>query len=108
MSEYGFQSFPEWRTVASYTIPEDWDITSEVMAAHQRSGIGNMRIKKYMEDHYQIPENFAHFLYVGQLLQAEGIRTAIEAHRQAMPYNMGSLYWQLNDNVQDYYCNKPY
>jgi beta-mannosidase len=97
MSEYGFQSFPEWRTVASYTIPEDWDITSEVMAAHQRSGIGNMRIKKYMEDHYQIPENFAHFLYVGQLLQAEGIRTAIEAHRQAMPYNMGSLYWQLND-----------
>jgi beta-mannosidase len=97
MSEYGFQSFPEWRTVASYTIPEDWDIASEVMAAHQRSGIGNMRIKKYMEDHYQIPENFAHFLYVGQLLQAEGIRTAIEAHRQAMPYNMGSLYWQLND-----------
>ena len=97
MSEYGFQSFPEWRTVASYTIPEDLDITSEVMAAHQRSGIGNMRIKKYMEDHYQIPENFAHFLYVGQLLQAEGIRTAIEAHRQAMPYNMGSLYWQLND-----------
>jgi len=97
MSEYGFQSFPEMRTVASYTIPSDWDITSEVMAAHQRSGIGNMRIKKYMEDHYQIPEKFDHFLYIGQLLQAEGIRMAIEAHRQAMPYNMGSLYWQLND-----------
>jgi beta-mannosidase len=97
MSEYGFQSFPEMRTVSSYTLPEDWDITSEVMAAHQRSGIGNMRIKKYMEDHYEIPEKFEHFLYIGQLLQAEGIRIAIEAHRQAMPYNMGSLYWQLND-----------
>jgi beta-mannosidase len=56
-----------------------------------------MRIKKYMEDYYQVPEKFEHFLYIGQLLQAEGIRTAIEAHRQAMPYNMGSLYWQLND-----------
>jgi beta-mannosidase len=67
------------------------------MSAHQRSGIGNMRIKKYMEDHYEIPQKFDHFLYVGQLLQAEGIRIAIEAHRQAMPYNMGSLYWQLND-----------
>ena len=50
-----------------------------------------------MEDHYEIPEKFEHFLYIGQLLQAEGIRIAIEAHRQAMPYNMGSLYWQLND-----------
>lgn len=97
MSEYGFQSFPEMRTVSSYTLPEDWDITSEVMSAHQRSGIGNMRIKKYMEDHYVIPQNFNHFLYIGQLLQAEGIRVAIEAHRNAMPYNMGSLYWQLND-----------
>jgi beta-mannosidase len=31
------------------------------------------------------------------LLQAEGMKTAIEAHRRAMPYCMGSLYWQLND-----------
>lgn len=25
------------------------------------------------------------------------IKTAIEAHRFAKPYNMGTLYWQLND-----------
>jgi beta-mannosidase len=34
---------------------------------------------------------------VGQLLQAEAIKLAIEAHRSDMPYCMGSLYWQLND-----------
>jgi beta-mannosidase len=37
------------------------------------------------------------FLYMSQVLQAMGIRAAIEAHRRNMPYCMGSLYWQLND-----------
>lgn len=97
MSEYGFQSFPEFETVKSYTIESDWDIESEVMAAHQRSGIGNLRIRSYMGDHYVIPERFEDQLYVGQLLQAKGITAAIEAHRFARPYCMGTLYWQLND-----------
>ncbi|NLR90921.1 glycoside hydrolase family 2 protein [Flammeovirga sp. SR4] len=97
MSEYGFQSFPEFKSVKKYTKPQDYDIESEVMASHQRSGIGNLRIKKYMEDHYQVPTNFEDFLYVGQLLQAESIYSAIQAHREKMPYCMGSLYWQLND-----------
>ncbi len=97
MSEYGFQSFPEFASVKKYTLPQDWDIASEVMAAHQRSGIGNLRIRQYMETDYQIPDDFEQFLYVGQLLQAEGIKSAIEAHRSDMPYCMGSLYWQLND-----------
>lgn len=97
MSEYGFQSFPEFASVKKYTLPEDWDIESEVMASHQRSGIGNLRIRQYMEDHYIVPDDFEQLLYVGQLLQAKGIRTAIQAHRSDMPYCMGSLYWQLND-----------
>jgi beta-mannosidase len=97
MSEYGFQSFPEFNSVKKYTLPEDWDIESEVMASHQRSGIGNLRIRQYMEKHYQIPENFEQLLYVGQLLQADAIKMALKTHRGDMPYCMGSLYWQLND-----------
>ncbi|PWD99379.1 beta-mannosidase [Marinilabilia rubra] len=97
MSEYGFQSFPEFETVKKYTIPSDHDIESEVMAAHQRSGFGNLRIKEYMEREYNVPENFEQFLYLSQVLQAEGIRMAVEAHRRNMPRCMGSLYWQLND-----------
>ena len=112
MSEYGFQSFPELSTVKKYALPEDYDIESEVMAAHQRSGIGNLRIKEYMSWYYKEPKNFENFLYVGQLLQAEGIKYAIEAHRMDMPYNMGTLYWQMNDcwpvaswSGMDYYGN---
>ncbi len=97
MSEYGFQSFPEFNSVKKYTLPDDYSIDSEVMMSHQRSGIGNQRIRQYMEQDYKVPEDFEQFLYVGQLLQAEGIKLAIESHRSDMPYCMGSLYWQLND-----------
>lgn len=97
MSEYGFQSFPELESVRKYALPADYDIESEVMRSHQRSGIGNVTIRDYMNKYYRIPLDFAKFLYVGQVLQAYGIKFAIESHRRAMPLNMGSLVWQIND-----------
>jgi len=112
VSEYGFQSFPELKTVKKYTTPEDYDINSEVMKSHQRSFIGNGAIKRYMDNYYRNPKDFESFLYVGLVLQAEGIRTGIEGHRINMPTTMGSLYWQLNDvwpvaswSSIDYYGN---
>jgi beta-mannosidase len=112
MSEFGFQSFPEFNTVKKYAIEEDWDIKSEVMESHQRSSIGNATIEEYLFRDYRKPKNFEQFLYVGQLLQARGIRSGIEAHRRAMPYCMGTLYWQINDcwpvaswSSTDYYGN---
>jgi NAD(P)-dependent dehydrogenase (short-subunit alcohol dehydrogenase family) len=41
---------------------------------------------------YREPKDFASFLYVSQVLQAEGIKTAAEALRRARPRVMGSLY----------------
>lgn len=97
MSEYGFQSFPEFRTIQAYAVPGDYDILSEVMQAHQRSAIGNATIATYMARDYKVPKDFRQFLYVGQVLQAEGVRIAMEAHRARRPYCMGSLFWQIND-----------
>jgi len=97
MSEYGFQSFPEIATVRKYAEPEDYDIYSEVMKSHQRSSIGNGTIEHYMLHEYKHPKDFESFLYVNHVLQAEGIKFALEGHRRAMPYCMGSLYWQIND-----------
>lgn len=97
MSEYGFQSFPELETVKKYTIPSDYDINSEVMTAHQRSTIGNGTITHYMKEMFTVPKKFENFLYVGQVLQAEGIKIALEAHRRAKPYCMGTLNWQIDD-----------
>lgn len=97
MSEYGFQSFPEWKTVSYFTDSSDWDIYSDVMKAHQRSSIGNKTIANYLQRHFQEPVDFKQYLYLSQLLQAEGIKVAMEAHRIAKPYNMGTLVWQLDD-----------
>jgi len=46
---------------------------------------------------YAQPKDFESFLYVSQVLQAEGIRIGAEHLRRIMPHNMGSLYWQIND-----------
>lgn len=97
MSEYGFQSFPEMKTVRQYATPEDYDIFSEVMKSHQRSSIGNGTIEYYMLQDYKKPKDFESFLYVNHVLQAEGIKFALEGHRRAAPFCMGSMYWQIND-----------
>ncbi|HYJ86773.1 MAG TPA: glycoside hydrolase family 2 protein [Pyrinomonadaceae bacterium] len=97
MSEYGFQSLPQLETVNSYTVPADHDIESPVMMAHQRHPRGNPLIREYMLREYSAPKDFESFLYVSQVLQAEGIKIGAEHLRRIMPHNMGSLYWQLND-----------
>ena len=97
MSEFGFQSFPEFSTVKKYTNQSDYDIYSDVMKSHQRSSIGNSTIEEYMVRDYNVPDSFEHFLYVSQLLQAEGISLGMEAQRRNRDVCMGSLYWQLND-----------
>jgi beta-mannosidase len=111
-SEYGFQSFPEYQSVLKYA-PEkrDHDIYSDVMMAHQRGGShANGLIEWYLLNEYRKPKDFQSFLYMGQLLQGDAIRTAMEAHRRDMPYCMGTLFWQHNDcwpvaswSSRDYY-----
>ncbi len=97
MSEYGFQSFPEFATIKEFTLPKDWNMKSDVIKAHQRSPIGNDKINDYMREYYPVPKDFTDKLYIGQSLQAYGVKMAIDAHRIHKPYTMGSLYWQLND-----------
>ena len=112
MSEYGFQAFPEMKTIATFAEPKDYALESDVMNAHQKASIGNALIKKTMALYYDVPEDFEELVYKGLVLQGFGIRHGIEAHRRNRPYCMGSLYWQLNDSWPvvswssiDYYGN---
>ncbi|MBX7172240.1 MAG: hypothetical protein K1X72_14840 [Pyrinomonadaceae bacterium] len=98
MSEYGFQSFPELETVKTYTTEEDRkSIETPIMLAHQRHPRGNQLVRQYLLREYNEPIDFESFLYVSQVLQAEGIKIGAEHFRRIMPRNMGSLYWQAND-----------
>jgi beta-mannosidase len=98
VSEYGFQSFPEMRTVESYTNAEDrTGIFTPVMLAHQKSPIGNALIHEYLLRDYPEPKDFASLIYVSQVLQAEGVKRGAEHLRCDRPRCMGSIFWQLND-----------
>jgi len=97
MSEFGFQSFPSINTIELFDSSSIKTIDSEIMLAHQKHPKGNSKIKQYMATYYPVPDDFNDFIYVSQLLQAEGIRKGILAQRRAKPFCMGSLYWQLND-----------
>jgi beta-mannosidase len=98
VTEYGFQSFPEARTVEAFTQPEDrTGIFTPVMLAHQKNNEGNSIIQDYTAKDYPTPKDFASFLYVSQVLQAEGIKIGAEHFRRSRPETMGSIFWQLND-----------
>jgi beta-mannosidase len=99
MSEYGLQAMPDMKTIRSFAKPSDLSITSPVMKAHQKflKGEGNDRILLYIRNTYAEPRDFADFVYLSQVAQAEGIELAALHHRASRPRTMGSLYWQMND-----------
>jgi beta-mannosidase len=98
VTEYGFQSFPEMRTIESFTQPEDrTGIFTPVMLSHQKNNEGNSIIHDYLLKDYPEPKDFPSFLYVSQVLQAEGIKIGAEHFRRSRPETMGSIFWQLND-----------
>ena len=98
VTEYGFQSFPEMRTIEAFTQPEDRkNIFTPVMLVHQKNNEGNDIIHNYLLKDYPEPKDFPSFLYVSQVLQAEGIKIGAEHMRRSMPETMGSIFWQLND-----------
>lgn len=112
MSEFGFQSFPSLSTIAEFADSTQWTLDSEVMRSHQKHPRGNALILEYMQREYNVPPSFEKLIYASQILQAEGMRLGLEAHRRSQPYCMGTLYWQLNDcwpvaswSSIDYYGN---
>ena len=97
MSEFGFQGFPSLTTINKVTLPADRELNSLVLKSHQKHPSGFELIDEYMKRDYRTPKNFESYAYVSQLLQATGMKTAIEAHRRAKPDCMGTLFWQFND-----------
>jgi beta-mannosidase len=97
ISEFGFQSFPEPRSIDAFAIPSDLSINSPVMEHHQRSRNGNAYIIHYMLDWFRLPTKFEHQIILSQILQGVAIKYGVEHWRRSMPRTMGSIYWQLND-----------
>jgi len=99
MSEFGFESFPDIKTVKMFCPADQMEMFSEVMLSHQKNPSGNEKILKYMKDRFAIPDRFWKKIIVSQITQGEAIEFGVEHWRRNRNENhcMGALYWQLND-----------
>lgn len=97
VSEFGFQSFPCKKTIASFCEPEEFNIFSRTMEMHQRNVGANGKIVSYIAKTYLYPTSFDTLLYASQLVQADAIKYGVEHWRRNRGRCMGAIYWQLND-----------
>lgn len=100
MSEFGYQSFPELKTVKAFTNEEDRaSVTTPIMRWHQRSNgsDGNQRMVDMINHYFNPPKDFENTLWMSQIVQAYGIKMGAEHWRQTMPKSMGCVFWQYND-----------
>lgn len=118
-SEYGYQSYPFYETIAKF-IPreEDRHTMHDAMLWHQKAAkplVADSRLKRYNAQYYPAAKTLKDTLYVSRILQSDAFKMAIEAHRRDKGYCWGSLLWKLNDcwpvtssTAIDYYGNwKP-
>ncbi|MEI6594389.1 MAG: glycoside hydrolase family 2 protein [Bacteroidota bacterium] len=113
MSEYGFQSMPSIHSIKKFVTTDDLNFGNEAFKNHQKNAHGFENIQSAIFDEYKPVNDFEKYIFLSQLVQANGMKTAIEAHRNAKPNCMGSLFWQLNDcwpsiswSAIDYYGNR--
>lgn len=109
VSEFGFQSFPEPKTIQAFTEPADRDtVYSPVMKYHERSNrmymdvkedgkIGTDKIMILVRKYFREPQDFESTVWLSQITQGYGIKYGAEGWRREMPRSMGCVYWQYND-----------
>ena len=104
MAEFGYQALPDLETIRGITAPEDRYFSSYVLEHHENSGngktndLGTTRIARHLAATFGMPAGLEDWVYLSQVLQADGIRRGVEALRRNHPRSTGALYWQLNDN----------
>lgn len=96
MSEYGFQSPPTLSTLEDY-MSKPYSKENPEFAIHQKHPRGfeliDNRVKQWYGD-YTPDEDY---IFKAGATAQEAYKIAIEAHRRAMPYCMGTMFWQFNE-----------
>jgi beta-mannosidase len=70
---------------------------SRMMEHHNKQVEGPERLFRFQAAHFRLGTGFDDFIYKGQLVQAEALKTAFEHWRRRKFRTAGSLVWQLND-----------
>jgi beta-mannosidase len=97
VTEFGFQAPANVRTWQEATLPDDRQPQHPVIEHHNKQVEGQERLFRFQAAHYTLPASFEEFVYQGQLVQANALKTAIEHWRGRKFKTAGALFWQLND-----------
>lgn len=98
ISEFGFQSAPDPKTIDFFAKDDEKDIFSELMINHNKQIEGPERIMRFINGHFGLVKDFDSIVYLSQINQAEAIKTGVEHWRMRKYKTAGTLYWQLNDS----------
>ena len=98
MSEFGFQSYPEPKSVRPFTAESDrTSVKSPVMKCHERADTGLQRIQNMIGNYFRPSPDFENTLWLSQIVQGLGIKMGAEAWRRDTAKSTGCLFWQYND-----------
>jgi len=97
VSEFGFQAPANRATMERVLQPGERDPQSPAMEHHNKQVEGTERLFRFIAAHYALPGNWGQFIHVGQVLQAEALKCAVEHWRRRKFRTAGALFWQLND-----------
>jgi beta-mannosidase len=99
LSEFGFASYPNEKTINEYIPEGERNMMSRTMEQHIRSNGSNGKLLSYLSETFLYPSDFSKLIYATQLLQVEAIRSAVQHLRRNRNGGRcsGALYWQIND-----------
>lgn len=97
ITEFGFQAPANRKTLEEVSRSEDRTPQSLFMEHHNKQIEGPERLFRFQSAHFILDSDFDKFIYQGQLVQAEALKTAIEHWRRRKFKTAGALFWQLND-----------
>ncbi len=88
---------PEMSSIQQFTTEADRTINNYILRLHERHPYGDVYLPGYTYNYSGTTSNLSRFSYFSQVMQSYALEMAISSLRLNKPYNMGSLYWQLND-----------
>ncbi|OGS22939.1 MAG: hypothetical protein A2252_07620 [Elusimicrobia bacterium RIFOXYA2_FULL_39_19] len=97
ISEFGFQSMPNFSTIPSYAGASERALTSEVMENHNKQIEGTSKLYRHMALWFPVTEDLKEFVFRTQMLQGQALKYGIEHWRRRKFKTAGALIWQLND-----------
>lgn len=97
VTEFGFQAPATLPTWVECTEPGDRHPQHRVIEHHNKQVEGQERLFRFQAAHYVVGRDFSDFVYRGQLVQANALKSAVEHWRRRKFNTAGALFWQLND-----------